>query len=271
MPAVYAALRDGTGPLIELPLYPDPARKLWATYPYFSTRALAAGADRPHVLLSARARPAGLEPARVPRRPVAHAARPARRAHGGGAPARMDRGRAARCDWPRWTPSRALRSSAPSTTSCPPVTRRSAWARSGSIGSGPAARGPAPCVPADAIDRSGWTVTASGEGDPDLVRDGDNAHRLAHGAPAEAGRSAGDSPARARNGERDRALPRIPVRRVPAQPGADGRRRRRGLATHRVRGWARGALGHARATSSSGRGRRASYLRCPPGACARCG
>ena len=47
-------------------------------------------------------------------------------------------------------------------------------ARSGSTGSAPAARGPAPCTPADEIDRSGWTVTASGEGDPGLVRDGDN-------------------------------------------------------------------------------------------------
>ncbi len=38
VPSVYAALADEAGPVVELPLYPDPARKLWAAYPFFSTR-----------------------------------------------------------------------------------------------------------------------------------------------------------------------------------------------------------------------------------------
>ena len=38
VPSVYAALDAETGPVAELPLYPHPARKLWAAYPYFSTR-----------------------------------------------------------------------------------------------------------------------------------------------------------------------------------------------------------------------------------------
>jgi hypothetical protein len=38
VPSVYASLAGETGPVVELPLYPDPARRLWSAYPFFSTR-----------------------------------------------------------------------------------------------------------------------------------------------------------------------------------------------------------------------------------------
>jgi hypothetical protein len=173
VPAVYSALREGTGPLIELPLHPDPARKLWASYPYFSTRhwrpvPIGRTSFYPpvHDLLawSLRDFPDDRSLTLLDRLGVRTIV-----VHPHVWPADERRMRLAAIDAePRLSLERAFDDVVPARYAAFGLGQERLYRL------GPAARGPAPCTPADEIDRSGWTVTASGEGDPDLVRDGDN-------------------------------------------------------------------------------------------------
>jgi hypothetical protein len=171
VPAVYAALREGTGPVIELPLYPEPARKLWAAYPYFSTRhwrpvPIGRTSFYPpaHDLLAWSLRDFPAEPSltlldRLGVRTIV--------VHPSVWTADERRVRMATLEAePRLVLERSFDDVVP--------------ARYAAFGLGqerlyrlaPGAPGPAPCAPADEIERSSWTVTGSGEDDPDLVRDG---------------------------------------------------------------------------------------------------
>jgi hypothetical protein len=172
VPGVYAALREGSGAVVELPLYPDPARKLWAAYPYFSTRhwrpvPIGRTSFYPpaHDLLawSLREFPDERSLAILDRLGVhTIVVHP----HVWTADERRVRMAAVEAE-PRLRLDRSFDDVVP--------------ARYAAFGLGqerlyrlePTTAGPKPCQPADEIDRTGWTLTASGEGDPDRVRDGD--------------------------------------------------------------------------------------------------
>lgn len=171
VPAVYVALREGTGPLVELPLYPDPARKLWAAYPYFSTRhwrpvPIGRTSFYPpaHDLLAWSLRDFPDERSLTlldrlgVRTIVVHP-------HVWTADERRARMAALEAE-PRLQLERTFDDVVPARYAAFGLGQERLYRL------GPLASGPAPCTPADEIDRTGWTVTASGEADPDLVRDG---------------------------------------------------------------------------------------------------
>ena len=160
---------DGREPVVELPVYPSRARRLWAAYLYFSTyhwRPIPIGRTSFYppahewLVWNAAGLP-GRHVARVPRSPGA--------AHDRRAPARVRRRR------PRGAAGRRRRGAA---AHAPAVVRRTSPAeRFAALGLGdervyalaPAARPSAPCVPRDEIPREGWTVSATGVNKPDRV------------------------------------------------------------------------------------------------------
>jgi hypothetical protein len=171
VPAVYDALRGSTEPVIELPLYPDQARKLWSAYPYFSTRhwrpvPIGRTSFYPpaHDLLAWGLRDFPAEPSLTlldrlgVRSIVVHP-------HVWTADERRVRLAAIEAE-PRLTLQRSFDD----------VVN----ARYAAFGLGqerlyrlqPAARGSTPCAPADEIDRAGWSLTGTGAGDAELARDG---------------------------------------------------------------------------------------------------
>lgn len=179
VPAVYATLREGSGPVAELPLYPDPARKLWSAYPYFSTRHW-------------RPVPIG----RTSFYPPAHdlLAWTLREFPDERSLAALDRlGVRDVVVHPHVWPAdeRRIRLAALESETRLQLVRAFddvVPARHAAFGLGqerlyrlsPSAPGPPPCAPADEIDRAGWTVgatatalDASGRNAPDRARDGD--------------------------------------------------------------------------------------------------
>jgi hypothetical protein len=172
VPAVYDALRDGSGPLVELPLYPDVARKLWAAYPFFSTRhwrpvPIGRTSFYPpaHDLLawSLRDFPDDRSLALLDRLGlrtiVVHP-------YVWSADERRVRLAAVETE-PRLRLVRSFDDRMPARLAAFGLGEERIYALA------PAAAGPPPCAPVDALDRSGWTLSASGESDPELVRDGE--------------------------------------------------------------------------------------------------
>ena len=172
VPAVYAALRAEAGPLVELPLYPDKAKKLWATHLYFST-------------LHWRPLPIG----RTSFYPPAHdvLAWSLRGFPDDTSLVLLDRiGVRTVVVHPRvWTaderrPRLAALESEPRLRE---VARFDdiPHVRFAALGLGeervyalaPGAPPAVPCAPTQPLDRAGWRITASGPGDADAVRDGD--------------------------------------------------------------------------------------------------
>jgi hypothetical protein len=172
VPAVYASLRAGTGPLVELPLYPDKARKLWAAHLYFST-------------LHWRPLPIG----RTSFYPPAHdfLAWSLRGFPDDTSLVLLDRlGVRTVVVHPRvWTADeRRPRLLA---LDAEPRLREVArfddipHVRFAALGLGeervyalaPGAPPAPPCVPSQPLDRAGWRIAGSGPGHPDAVRDGD--------------------------------------------------------------------------------------------------
>lgn len=172
VPAVYASLRAGTGPLIELPLYPDKARKLWAVHLYFST-------------LHWRPLPIG----RTSFYPPAHdfLAWSLRGFPDDTSLVLLDRlGVRTVVVHPRvWTADeRRPRLQA---LDAEPRLREVArfddipHVRFAALGLGeervyalaPGAPPASPCVPSQPLERAGWRLAGSGSDDPDAVRDGD--------------------------------------------------------------------------------------------------
>jgi hypothetical protein len=172
VPAVYAALRAGTGPLVELPLYPDKAKKLWASHLYFST-------------LHWRPLPIG----RTSFYPPVHdfLAWSLRGFPDDTSLTLLDRlGVRTIVVHPRvWTADERLPRLA-ALEAEPRLRLVSTFddvppARFAALGLGeervyalpPGSPEAPPCEPALPLDRSSWRITASGRGDADAVRDGD--------------------------------------------------------------------------------------------------
>lgn len=172
VPSVYASLAAGTGPLVELPLYPDKAKKLWAAHLYFST-------------LHWRPLPIG----RTSFYPPAHdfLAWSLRGFPDDVSLVLLDRlGVRTVVVHPRvWTADeRRPRLAA---LEAEPRLREVArfedipHVRFAALGLGeervyalaPGAPAAAPCVPSQPLDRTGWRVAGSGPDEPDAVRDGD--------------------------------------------------------------------------------------------------
>ncbi|HET9314417.1 MAG TPA: hypothetical protein VFQ51_02465, partial [Vicinamibacteria bacterium] len=172
VPSVYAALASDSGPVVELPLYPDPARKLWAAYPYFSTRhwrrmPIGRTSFYPpaHDLLAWGLRDFPAEPSLTlldrlgVRAIVVH-------------PQvwTLDERRvrlAALEAEPRLTLERSFDDVVPARYAAFGLGQERLYR----LAAGPPAA--PPCTPADAIDRSGWTMAGSGSDAPDRARDGD--------------------------------------------------------------------------------------------------
>lgn len=182
VPAVYASLAGSTEPLVELPLYPDKARKLWAAHLYFST-------------LHWRPLPIG----RTSFYPPAHdfLAWTLRGFPDDASLALLDRlGIRTVVVHPRvWTADeRRPRLAA---LEAQPRLREVArfddvpHVRFAALGLGEErvyalAPGPpetAPCAPSGALDRARWRLSASGADDPEAVRDGDRRTAWTTAAP----------------------------------------------------------------------------------------
>ena len=172
VPAVYDALRGDSGPVVDLPLYPDQARKLWAAYPYFSTRhwrpvPIGRTSFYPpaHDLLAWTLRDfpderslALLDLLGV-RTIVVHP-------HVWTADERRVRMAALDAET-RLRLERTFDDVVPARFAAFGLGEERLYRL------GPVPPGPAPCTPADELDRTGWTLAGSGEDAPDRVRDGD--------------------------------------------------------------------------------------------------
>jgi hypothetical protein len=171
VPSVYAALAAETGPVAELPLYPHPARKLWAAYPYFSTRhwrpvPIGRTSFYPpaHDLLAWSLRDFPAEPSLTlldrlgVRTIVVHPnvwSLDERRV-----------GLAALEAEPRLQLERSFDDELPARYAPFGLGSERLYRLAPGPGATP------PCTPADAIDRSGWTMSGSGEDDPQRASDG---------------------------------------------------------------------------------------------------
>ena len=186
VPSVYAALRGERGPVAELPLYPDHARKLWSAYPFFSTahwRPVPIGRTSfyppAHDLLawSLREFPDARALAMLDRlglrTVVLHP-------HVWNADERRVRLAAVEAE-PRLQLLRAFDDVVPA--------RYAAFGlgaeRLYELAPGPPAA--APCRPAAPIDRTGWAVTGSGDEDASRARDGDRRTAWRTGQPQRPG------------------------------------------------------------------------------------
>jgi hypothetical protein len=186
LPAVYASLRGPADPLIELPLYPDKARKLWAAHLYFST-------------LHWRPLPIG----RTSFYPPAHdfLAWSLRGFPDDTSLALLDRlGIRTVVVHPRVWTADERRPRLAALEAEPRLRLVSAFAdvphvRFASLGLGeervyalaPGAAAASPCVPARPLERSRWRIAASGPDDPEDVRDGDPRTAWETGVPQRGG------------------------------------------------------------------------------------
>jgi hypothetical protein len=172
VPSVYAALATGTSPVVELPLHPDPARKLWAAYPFFSThhwRRMPIGRTSfyppAHDLLAWGLRdfPAGPSLTLLDRLGVRSiVVHP----HVWTVDERRIRLAALEAE-PRLRLERSFDDVVPARYAPFGLGQERLY----QLAEGPPAT--PPCTPADAIDRSRWTMAGSGGDEPDRARDGD--------------------------------------------------------------------------------------------------